>query len=119
MNSLTLGFFYVTGLSWLLAETCLMAGNGSWGPFWLFFLGFAVVFAILGCWPVSDKAVNSFGALSAIVIGIALVLISFATFRGSFWIGSFKMIFALMFLVFSILSLLTGKKEKEGSAHGH
>ena len=51
MNSLSLGFLYVVGVTWLLCEVCVTASGGNWTPLWLYLVGFTVMFAVLGCLP--------------------------------------------------------------------
>ena len=115
MNSLTLGFFYVVGLSWLFVETSLMAGNGSWGPFWLFLGGFAVMFSILGCLPLSDKTVNKFGSIFAVIVGIALLVISLFGDAGGLQ-NMLKSALAFVFVIFGIISFAKGDKAA-GESH--
>ena len=115
MNSLTLGFFYMLGLCWLMVETCLMAGNGSWGPFWIFLAGFAVMFSLLGCWPLSDKAVNKIGAVIAIIVGIALLTISLFGDGGGLLIA-LKAVIAAVYIVFGFVSL-SGGRDQSKAAH--
>ncbi len=103
MNSLTLGFFYVVGLSWLMVETSLMAGDGSWGPFWLFLAGFAVMFSVLGCLPLSDKAVNKVGSVFAIIVGVALLVISLTGDSGVL-LNSLKAVFAAVYVIFGVIT---------------
>jgi len=116
MNSLTLGFFYLVGLGWLMGETCLMAGNGSWGPLWLFLAGFALLFALIGCLPLSDHAVNKIGAISAIIVGLALLVICVLGHDGAL-LNTLKSICAAAYLIFGIVSLLSsfGKKRAEST----
>lgn len=115
MNSLTLGFFYIVGLSWLMVETSLMAGDGSWGPFWLFLAGFAVMFSLLGCLPLSDSAVNKVGAVFAIIVGAALLLISLTGDSGVLF-NSLKSVFAAVYLIFGIITF-GGAKGDTKTAH--
>ena len=103
MNSLTLGFFYTVGLAWLMIEASLMAGTyGSWGPFWLFLGGFAVMFSLLGCLPLSDKAVNKVGSVFAIIVGILLLLISLTGDAGGL-INGIKAALAFVYVIFGFL----------------
>ena len=111
MNSLTLGFFYVVGLSWLFLETSLMAGNGSWGPFWLFILGFSVMFSLLGCLPLSDKAVNKIGSIFAIIVGLILLFISLFGDAGGL-VNGIKAAVAFVYVVFAFASFGEGKGAK-------
>lgn len=72
MNSLSHGFLFLVGLSWLLCEVCVGAGAGYWTPVWLFLAGFTVMFAIMGCLPVSEKAINTAGPIFTILIGAGI-----------------------------------------------
>lgn len=74
MNSLSLGFIYACGLSWLLCETCISASNGNWLPLILFVIGFTVMFAVLGCLKISDKAVETAGPVFSVIIGLGIAL---------------------------------------------
>ncbi len=80
MNSLSLGFVYATGLSWLLCEVCVSASNGNWIPIILFSLGFVVMFAVLGCMRISDKAVETAGPVFSVVIGLGIALYGIGSF---------------------------------------
>ena len=83
MNSLTLGFLYVCGFSWLLCEVCVSASNGFWIPIGLFVVFFTVMFSVLGCIKLSDKAVNASGPIFAILIGASIAAYGFASFGAS------------------------------------
>ena len=74
MNSLSLGFVYACGLSWLLCEVCVSASNGNWIPVILYTIGFTLMFAILGCLRISDKAVETAGPVFSVVIGLGIAL---------------------------------------------
>jgi len=121
MNSLTLGFFYLVGLTWGLCEVCIIASNGNWTPLTLFLIGFTLVFAIVGCWPMTDKSVNLFGSVFAIILGVALVMIAFSGFfgvEGGLPLGAVvKTILAFIFLGWGVLSLVTCKTSE--SSHSH
>lgn len=80
MNSLSLGFFYVCGLSWLLCEVCVSASNGNWIPVILYTIGFTLMFAILGCLRISDKAVETAGPVFSVVIGLGIALYGVGSF---------------------------------------
>ena len=105
----------MVGLSWLMVETCLMAGNGSWGPFWIFLAGFSVMFALLGCWPLSDKAVNKIGAVIAVLVGVALVVVSVLGHNGVL-LMAFKAIIAVVYIVFGLIAF-AGSKNQSTAAH--
>lgn len=111
MNSLSNGFFFLIGLSWLLCETCLMASDGNWTPLALYLAGFAVMFAVLGCWPLSDKAVNTAGAITAVILGASLLVVSLIS------LSPLKIVLALAFLGFGVFAFLAdmGKEEKKAS----
>ncbi|MEM7602008.1 MAG: hypothetical protein AAF357_11420 [Verrucomicrobiota bacterium] len=87
MNSLSLGFIYACGLSWLLCEVCVSASNGNWLPLILFVIGFTLMFAILGCLKISDKAVETAGPVFSVVIGLGIALYGIGSFDASL-IGS-------------------------------
>lgn len=87
MNSLSLGFLYATGLSWLLCEVCVSASNGNWMPLILFTIGFTLMFAILGCIKISDKAVEKAGPVFSVIIGVGIALYGVGSFEASL-IGS-------------------------------
>jgi len=72
MNSLSHGFFFLVGLTWLLCEVCVGAGAGYWTPVWLYLAGFCVMFAIMGCLPLSEKAINTAGPVFTILIGAGI-----------------------------------------------
>lgn len=74
MNSLSLGFIYATGLSWLLCEVCISASNGNWVPIILYSIGFTIMFAVLGCIKLSDKAVETAGPVFSVIIGLGIAL---------------------------------------------
>ncbi len=93
-----------------------MAGNGSWGPFWLFWAGFAVLFSTVGCWPMSDKAITTVGNVFLLIISVALLAISLASFSNGFAVGFLKLIGSILLLGFTFLSFVTAKRE---AAHSH
>jgi hypothetical protein len=80
MNSLSLGFVYACGLSWLLCEVCVSASNGNWIPIILYTIGFTLMFAILGCLRISDKAVETAGPVFSVVIGLGIALYGVGSF---------------------------------------
>ncbi len=73
MNSLSLGFFYVVGFSWILCETSVSAASGNWGPLVLFTIGFILMFSILGCLPISNRAVGLAGPVFGILTGLGII----------------------------------------------
>lgn len=103
MNSLSNGFFFLIGLSWLLVETCLMASDGNWTPLTLYLVGFAVMFAVLGCLPISDKAVSTAGSVIAVILGASLLVIALAS------LSALKIILALAFLAFGVFAFLADR----------
>ncbi|MDF1823858.1 MAG: hypothetical protein P1U68_04400 [Verrucomicrobiales bacterium] len=74
MNSLSLGFIYACGLSWLLCDVCISASNGNWIPIIAYSIGFVIMFAVLGCLKISDKAVEAAGPVFSVVIGLGIAL---------------------------------------------
>ena len=79
MNTLTHGFLYTAGMGWALCEVCVMASNGNWFPLIIFLAAFIVVFAVIGCLPVSDSRANTFGNIFAIVLGFVLLAFAYTT----------------------------------------
>ncbi|NNE90051.1 MAG: hypothetical protein HKN23_00240 [Verrucomicrobiales bacterium] len=116
MNSLVLGFFYLTAMAWALCEVCLIAGTGNWLPLSLFLVLFFVAFSILGCLNVSDGMMNMFGAATAILLGLFLLFISFAGFQISPAVGLLKLFGALSIVAAGIIPFLPAKKN---DSHSH
>lgn len=118
MNSLSLGFAYICGLSLLLAEVCIGAGNGNWTPLWLFLLLFALMFAILGCLPLSNKAVDKAGPIFSLLIGIGILAYAFESFgAGSYLAGFLKLVAAGFMIVICLLGFVHKTPEDHSEAH--
>ncbi len=114
MNSLTLGFFYLVGLVWGLSETCMIASNGNWTPLIIFLLGFVLLFAIVGCWPLPDEKVNFLGSIFAVILGLGLLMIAVGSFfavpEGAGVGGPIiKTLIAALFVVFGLISFVNCK----------
>ena len=111
MKSLTLGFFYLAGLSWALAETCVIASNGNWTPLILYLIGFILMFSILGCIRISDRAVDLWGGIFAILLAVGLVYLSYVTWTtGAVALAGVKTIFAIAFVVVGLISMFLPMK---------
>ncbi len=118
MNSLSLGFVYICGLSLLLAEVCISAGNGNWTPLWLFLVLFILMFAILGCLPLSNKAIDRAGPVFSILIGVGLLGYSFGSFGAGSYLGGFLKLFAAVILVaIGLLGYAHKTPEDHSEAH--
>lgn len=121
MNSLTLGFLYVVGFSWALCETCVMASNGNSVPIVLYTIYFLLVFSILGCARVSDRAVEIWGGIFAVMLAVGLVLMAVNTISaGAMVLGAVKMVFAAGFVIagaISLLGALAGGGSSKASSH--
>ncbi|MAS91653.1 MAG: hypothetical protein CMO55_00530 [Verrucomicrobiales bacterium] len=114
MNSLSHGFLFLVGLSWLLGETCLSASNGNWTPLWLYLAGFTVMFSIMGCLPLSTKTINKAGPIFTIIMGLAIVGYSLGPLSAKM-VGGFllRVIGGGALVVLGVLSFLSAKDEKE------
>ncbi|MDF1815926.1 MAG: hypothetical protein P1V20_27245 [Verrucomicrobiales bacterium] len=111
MNSLTLGFLYVLGISWALAETCIIASNGNWTPLIIFLIGFILMFSILGCAKISDAAVERWGGIFAMLLAVGLVFLTFSTaMTGAVGLAVIKGIFALGFVVVGLVAMIPSAK---------
>lgn len=118
MNSLTLGFVYVTGLSWLLCEVCLSAANGNWTPLTIFTIGFAVMFAILGCLRLSHRTVEMAGPIFSILIGLGILVYGFGAFGTSFLGGVIRLLGAAFMVVLGVFAFsAVGKGDESHEAH--
>ena len=109
MNSLSLGFLYLIGLSWLLCEVCVGASGGNWTPLWLYLIGFVVMFAILGCLPLSTRAVETAGPIFAIIIGVSLLLYGFGAFSYGFTGGALRCLGGFAMIGLGVLGFATRK----------
>ena len=117
MNSLTYGFIYVTGLSWLLTEVCISASNGNWMPLILFTLFFIVMFAVLGCIRLSDRTIELSGPVFSIITGLGILMYAFASFGDSVVGGIIRIIGAAFMIVLGVLAFSFVKSDSEGEAH--
>jgi len=118
MNTLSHGFLFLAGLSWLLGEVCVSAGAGFWTPVWLFLIGFTVMFAIMGCLPVSERTINLGGAISSLVIGGGIVLYGLGAFVDTgFFAGLIRLVGGGAMVVAGVVSLLQARGEKSSPAH--
>ncbi len=114
MNSLSHGFLFLCGLAWLLGEVCVSAGAGFWAPVWLYLLGFTVMFAVMGCLPVSEKTINTAGPFFTILTGGAIVLYGFGAFDSSV-LGALVRLLGGGALVFLGVASFLGREKQ--SAH--
>ncbi|MDF1860286.1 MAG: hypothetical protein P1U87_08725 [Verrucomicrobiales bacterium] len=112
MNSLSLGFFYVCGLSWLLCEVCVSASNGNWTPLWLFLVFFTLMFAILGCLPLSAKAIEIAGPVFAILMGLGILAYGFSTMGATALGGVLRLLGGLALVAFGFLGYSQRKTEE-------
>tara|TARA_R110000850_G_scaffold273357_3_gene409644 strand:+ start:225 stop:572 length:348 start_codon:yes stop_codon:yes gene_type:complete len=112
MNSLTLGFLYVCGFSWLFCEVCVSASNGSSMPLVLFVLGFIVMFSVLGCIRLSDKVVNVAGPIFSILIGLGIVAYGFGAFGISGLGAALRIIGGILMIALGGVAFLVGDKEE-------
>ena len=111
MNSLATGFFYIVGLSWALTECGVQAGNGNWAPLIIFVIFFILMFALLGCLPISNKSIETLGTIFAVLLGIGLIALSIHTSRmGNAALGGVKFVFAALFLITPIVGALFSSK---------
>ena len=115
MNSLTLGFLYVCGFSWLLCEVCVSASNGFWIPIGLFVVFFTVMFSVLGCIKLSDKAVNASGPIFAILIGASIAAYGFASFGASAVGAILRLVGGAMMIGLGAMAILL--KQSKSEAH--
>lgn len=114
MNSLSHGFLFLCGLSWLLCEVCVSASAGFWNPLWLYLLGFVVMFAIMGCLPVSEKTINLAGPIFTILIGVGIGIYGIEAFGGSL-VGALLRLAGAGVLVF--LALISLSTRDKAAAH--
>lgn len=112
MNSLTLGFLYLIGLGWLLSEVSISASGGNWTPLWLFLAFFVVMFSVVGCLPLSERAINLSGAVSAIIIGLGIVLYGFGSFDSSVVGALVRCVGGLSIVAIGALGFLSDKEEE-------
>ena len=112
MNSLSLGFLYLFGLSWLLCEVCVSASGGNWTPLWLYLIGFTVMFAILGCLPLSTKAIETAGPIFALLIGGWILLYAFGSFDKGVAGVAFRLLLGVGMVVLGVLGYATRRSEE-------
>lgn len=119
MNSLTLGFFYVCGMSWALAECALRAAYGNPLPLLLFVLAFVVVFAIMGCLPVSDKTINTTGSVGAVLLAVTLAVFTLESWTGHapLLASLLKTVFMAIFAAGAILPFVSKNETAGHSRH--
>lgn len=115
MNTLSHGFFFLCGLSWLLGEVCISASGGFWTPLWLYLLGFTVMFTVMGCLPLSEKTINTAGPIFAILLGASIALYGIAAFPGSPMGAILRLVGAAGFVIMGLVNLMAAKKE----SHAH
>ena len=114
MNSLSHGFLFIIGLTWLLCEVCLSASGGDWTPLWIYLAGFVVMFAILGCLPLSTRAIEAAGPIFALLIGAGLMIYGFNAFGSSMVGGILRTIGGLAMVALGGLSFIG---RKSSAAH--
>lgn len=112
MNSLSNGFLYIIGLSWLLCEVCLSASGGNWTPLWVYLAGFVLMFAILGCLPISARAVDALGPVFAILIGAGLLTYGVDAFGASLLGGVLRSVGGVALVALGVFSY-AGRKSTE------
>lgn len=117
MNSLTLGFVYLCGLSWLLCEVCISASNGNWTPLILFVLFFIVMFAVLGCLRISTRAVELSGPVFSILIGLGILMYAFSSFGDSVVGGLLRVVAAATMIGLGVLAFSYVKSDEGEAAH--
>lgn len=115
MNSLSLGFFFLIGLAWLLCETCVSASAGYWTPLWIYLAGFTVMFAIMGCLPVSTRTINTAGPIFTILIGAGLLLYGVGAFGGGVIGGLVRVIGGVAMVAMGVIGFLN--RDEEAKAH--
>lgn len=116
MNSLSHGFLFLVGLSWLLVDVCLSASNGNWTPLWLFLAGFCIMFSIMGCLPLSTKTINKAGPIFTILIGLGLLGYAIGALGEGFSGFFFRFVGGAVIAVLGVISFLSAKSD-EGEAH--
>lgn len=111
MNSLSLGFLYVVGVTWLLCEVCVTASGGNWTPLWLYLVGFTVMFAVLGCLPLSTRAIEIAGPIFAILIGVGILAYGVGAFGNSFTGGAIRSVGGLALVALGVIGFSYRKPE--------
>lgn len=112
MNSLSLGFLYVVGVTWLLCEVCVSASGGNWTPLWFYLIGFTVMFAVLGCLPLSNKAIEIAGPIFSIIIGVGILAYGFGAFGSSFIGGAIRAVGGLALIALGVIGFSYRKSEE-------
>jgi hypothetical protein len=112
MNRLSLGFLYVIGVTWLLCEVCVTASSGNWTPLWLYLAGFTVMFAVLGCLPLSTKAIEIAGPIFSILIGAGILAYGLEAFGGSFIGGAVRTVGGLSLVALGVIGFSYRKSEE-------
>lgn len=112
MNSLTLGFLYVCGFSWLFCEVCVGASNGAWAPLILFVIFFTVMFSVLGCIRLSEKAVNTAGPIFSILIGLGIAAYGVTAFDVSLVGAVLRLLGGGMMIALGGMAILLRRSEK-------
>ncbi len=110
MNSLSHGFFFLVGLAWLLCEVCVGASAGYWTPVWLYLAGFVVMFALMGCLPLSEKSINTAGPIFTILIGAGIVYYGIEAIGSGFLGVALRLVGGVALLALGGLSLLGREK---------
>lgn len=116
MNSMSHGFVYLSGLSWLLCEVCISASQGFWLPVIIYLIGFIVMFAILGCLPLSNRAIDRMGPIFTAIMAAGILYYGITTFSESMVGGSLRVVGALLVLGVAIGGYLTSQHD-EKAAH--
>ncbi len=119
MNTLSNGFLFVCGLSWLLCEVCVSASGGSYLPLILYSIGFVVMFAILGCIPLPHSAIEKAGPVFAILIGAGILLYGFGSFGASFAGAFFRLLGGAVMIAFGVLAILEQGESSGEEASSH
>ncbi len=109
MKSLSHGFLYLIGLSWLLCEVCLSASGGNWTPLWIYLAGFVVMFAVLGCLPISARAVDTAGPVFSLLIGAGLLIYGFDAFGSGLLGGILRSLGGIALVALGVFSY-SGRK---------
>ncbi|MEM7699979.1 MAG: hypothetical protein AAF236_16410 [Verrucomicrobiota bacterium] len=126
MNSMSMGFVFVCGVSWLLCEACNFAGQGNWWPFWAYIAYFTLLFSIMGCIPLSDTAINLWGAIFSVGMGAALAVCAIHTAQVSVSDGlwrilnpgvSLRLIGAAVLVMMGILGFSINYQQSKAEAH--
>lgn len=112
MNSLSLGFLYVVGVTWLLCEVCVSASGGNWTPLWFYLIGFTIMFAVLGCLPLSTRAIEIAGPIFAILIGVGILAYGFGAFGSGFVSVAIRLIGGLALVALGVIGFSYRKTEE-------